>query len=132
YLGEAGMLACMAILGARVAIRHEKIIPKTPLSWAIIGFLFIGAVRLYCDLFLQLSPASAVVTLRDSATVYYALFFFVAYKVGTDPVGRRLLEKCVLISCIILFPVFIIQFFAFPDLFNRVTVRGYPLISHKG
>jgi O-antigen ligase len=42
------------------------------------------------------------------------------------------MERVILLSCIVLLPVFIIQFFAFPGLFNRITVRGYPLISHKG
>jgi O-antigen ligase len=122
----------MGVLFARVALKRERFLPGTPLSWAILGFILIGAIRLYCDLFLKLSPATTVVTLRDSATVYYSLFFFIAYNVGTDPVGRRLLERCVLIACIALLPVFIIQFFAAPDLFNRITVRGYPLISQKG
>ncbi len=42
------------------------------------------------------------------------------------------MEKCVMVGCIILVPVFIIQFFAAPDFFNRITVRGYPLIAQKG
>jgi O-antigen ligase len=132
YLGEAGMLACLGILGARLALNREQIFPKTQLSWAILAFIAIGAVRLYFDLFLGINSRQPLITLRDSAVVYYALFFFIAYKVGSDPVGRRLLERCVLIACIVLLPVFIIQFIAFPDLFNRITVRGYPLISQKG
>jgi len=132
YLGEAGMLACAGILFARLALKRERLFPKTPLSRAILVFLIIGGIRLYCDVFLRLSPATLVVTLRDSATVYYALFFFIAYNVGSAPIGRRVLEKFILIGCVVLLPVFIIQFFAFPDLFNRITVRGYPLISQKG
>jgi hypothetical protein len=132
YLGEAGMLVCLAILATRLALRREQLIPRTPLSWAILAFLGIGAVRLCADLFMHISPASTVVTLRDSAVVYYALFFFIAYKIGLDPIGRKLMEKCVLVGCIVLLPVFIIQFFAAPELFNRITVRGYPLISQKG
>jgi hypothetical protein len=132
YLGEAGMIACLAILGSRLALKRERFFPKTPLAWSIIAFLLIGAIRLYGDLFLKLSPATTVVTLRDSATVYYALFFFIAYNVASDPVGRRVMERFILIGCVVLLPVFIIQFFAFPDFFNRITVRGYPLISQKG
>ena len=126
------MLTCVAILGSRLALKRERLIRKTPLTWAIIVFLFLGGIRLYCDIFLHLSPATQVVTIRDSAVVYYALFFFIAYKVGLDPVGRRLLERCVLVACIVLLPIFIIQFFAAPDFFNRITVRGYPLIVQKG
>ena len=132
YFGEAGMMACLALLASRAALKRERVIPRTPLSLAIVAFITLGAVRLAMDLFLALSPASSIVTIRDSATVYYALFFFIAYRVGLDPVGRRLLERCVLIGCIALLPVFLIQFFIAPDLFNRITFRGYPLIAQKG
>jgi hypothetical protein len=132
FLGEMGMVACVGILGARLALKREQIFPKTPLSWAIRAFLFIGGVRLFCDIFLHLSPANTVTTIRDSAVVYYSLFFFIGYKVGQDRLGRGLMEKCVLISCIALLPVFLIQFVIAPDLFYRMTFRGYPLISHKG
>ncbi len=84
YLGEAGMLICLAILAARVALKREQLIPRTPLSWAILAFLGIGAVRLCCDVFLRQSPAALTITLRDSAVVYYALFFFIAYKIGSE------------------------------------------------
>jgi O-Antigen ligase len=132
YLGETGMLCCIGILLTRLALKREQLIPKSHLSMAIVVFLAIGAVRLCCDVFLHLSPATTVVTLRDSAVVYYALFFFIAYKIGSDAVGRQLLERCVLLACIALFPVFVIQFFAAPEFFNRITVRGYPLIAQKG
>ena len=132
YLGEAGMIVCLAILGSRLALKRERFFPKTPLGYSIIAFLLIGAIRLYGDLFVTLNPAPTVVTLRDSATVYYALFFFIAYNVASDPIGKRVLERFILIACAVLLPVFIIQFFAFPDFFNRITVRGYPIISQKG
>lgn len=132
YLGETGMLCCLGILLTRTALKREQLIPKTYLSKAILAFMGIGAVRLACDLLLNLSPATTVVTLRDSAVIYYALFFFIAYKIGSDPVGRKVLERCVLVACITLLPVFIIQFFVAPDFFNRITVRGYPLIAQKG
>jgi hypothetical protein len=131
YLGEAGMLACIGILASRLALKRERLFPKTPLSWAIVAFVFIGGVRLCCDIS-GLSPATIEETLRDSAAVYYALFFFIAYKVGSDRVGRRVMERFILIGFLLLLPIFIIQFFAFPGLFNRITVRGYPLIAHKG
>src|SRR5438270_2345096 len=132
YLGELGMITCLALLGFRLALKREHIIPHSTLAFAIILFFVVGMVRLYCDLFLHVSPAPAFVTIRDAATVYYALFFFIAYRVGSSGIGRRLIENIILIACIVLLPVFIIQFFAAPDFFNRITVRGYPLIAQKG
>jgi O-Antigen ligase len=132
YLGEAGMVVCLALLASRVALKHERLIPRTALSGAITIFLALGAVRLAADIFLKLSPAATMVTIRDSATVYYAAFFFIAYKVGFDPIGRRLIERCILAACIVLLPVFLIEFVLWPDLFDRFTFRGYPLIAQKG
>src|SRR5256885_9608733 len=48
YLGEAGMIACIAIFASRLALKRERLFPKTQLAWAIVAFLLIGAVRLYC------------------------------------------------------------------------------------
>ena len=92
------MMVCLALLLSRVALKHERLIPRTPLSTAVLIFLIAGAVRLVADLFLNLSPATTLVTIRDSATVYYALFFFIAYRVGSDPVGTSGLISS-LISC---------------------------------
>ena len=132
YLGELGMLACLALLGFRMALKREPIFPHSRLSFAIVAFIVMGLTRLGCDLFLHVNSAPAFITLRDAATVYYALFFFIAYRVGSSPVGRRLIENVILIACIALLPVFIIQFIVAPDFFNRITVRGFPLIIQKG
>ena len=132
YLGEAGMLACLAIVGARVALKRERLAARSALSGAIVVFLLIGAARLATDLSLDVNNAPAMTVIRDSATIYYALFFFVGYSVGSDAVGRRLVERCVLAGCVALLPVLIIQLFVSPELFTQITFRGYPVIYHKG
>jgi hypothetical protein len=132
YLGEAGMLACLAGLSFNFALKRDKPLPKSALCWAVLAFIVIGAFRLYFDLILHLNLAEPKVILRDSATVYYALFFFIAFKLGRNPIARQVIERCVLIGCILLIPVFLIQFFVAPDLFYHITFRGYPVILHKG
>src|SRR5438045_9195072 len=66
YLGEFGMMVCLALLLSRVALKHERLIPRTPLSTAVLIFLIAGAVRLVADLFLNLSPATTLVIIRSS------------------------------------------------------------------
>ncbi len=132
YVGELGMLTCLGLLGSRLALNRERLVPRTGLSMAIIVLLLLGAGRLLTDLTLNVNNAPTVTIIRDSAAVYYALFFFIGYSIGTNPVGRRLVERCVLAGCLALLPVLIIQFFVAPDLFTRITLHGYPLIWQKG
>jgi O-Antigen ligase len=132
YLGEVGMLACLAGLGFNFALKRDKPLPKSALSWAILAFIAIGAIRLYFDLVLHLNLAEPKVIVRDSAAVYYAFFFFIAFKLARNPVARQVVERSVLMGCILLIPVFIIQFFVAPNFFNHFTFRGYPVILHKG
>ena len=132
YIGELGLVACVALLGVRFALRRNQIIPKTALGWAILFFLMLGGIRLCLDTMFQPSFASSFTAIRDAATVYYALFFFIAFQLGQNPVARRILERCILVACVALLPVAAIYIFGFSDVFTKITVRGYPLISHKG
>jgi hypothetical protein len=132
YVGELAMLTCLGVLGLRFALNRESLIPKTGLSWAIFAFVALGGIRLYFDLVLGVSGGQTSLIIRDSAVVYYALFFFIAYRLGTQPPARQVLDRCVVVGCIALLPVVIIQFFIAPDFFNHFTFRGYPLIAQKG
>src|SRR5207237_5420838 len=91
-----------------------------------------GGIRLYFDLILGVSGAQSGLIIRDSAVVYYALFFFIAYRIGTQPPARQVLDRCVVLGCIALLPVVVIQFFIAPEFFSHFTFRGYPLIAQKG
>src|SRR5256885_5807437 len=51
YVGEVGMMACLALLALRAALKRERLIPRTPLSLAIVIFILLGSVRLAMDLF---------------------------------------------------------------------------------
>jgi hypothetical protein len=132
YIGELGLAACAALLGVRFAIRRSKIVPKTALGWAIVFFVILGGIRLSLDTIFQPSFASSFTAIRDAATVYYALFFFIAFQLGQNAGARRVLERCVLIGLIVLLPVAAVYIFGFPELFNKITVQGYPLVQQKG
>src|ERR1700736_924301 len=132
YIGELGLAACAALLGVRFAIRRSKIVPKTALGWVIVFFLILGGIRLGLDTMFQPSFAGSFTAIRDAAVVYYALFFFIAFQLGQNAVARRVLERCVLIGYIALLPIAAIYICGFSDVFSRFTVRGFPLIAHKG
>jgi hypothetical protein len=132
YIGELGLTVCVALLGVRFAIRRKKIVPKTALGWAILFFLMLGGIRLCLDTMFQPSFAGSFTAIRDAATVYYALFFFIAFQLGQNAVAQRVLERCILIGLIVLLPIAAVYICGFSDVFTRITVHGYPLIAHKG
>ena len=131
FVGEMGMVLCAAGLIVRLAVRRERFIPSAHLAWAIVVFLVLGGVRLYFDAVLRISGGRLVDVVRDSATVYYSTFFFVAYQLGRIPRSRQFLERCILWGGFVLLLLVPVLMFA-PHVFERLTVRGYPLIAQKG
>ena len=131
FIGEVGLAVCLALMAVRLAVARERPVPNTPLAWAIIGFLAIGGVRLYLDAVIGLSRSSPVTALRDSAAVYYAAFFFIAYRVGQQESERQLVHRWTMAACVLLLPIAVVQLLA-PDAFNAVTFRGVPVIFQKG
>ena len=132
YVGELGLAACVALLGIRFAIRRNKIVPKMALGWAVLFFLILGGIRLSLDTMFQPGFVSPTTAIRDAATVYYALFFFIAFQLGQNAIARRVLERCIFIGLVVLLPVAAVYIFGFPEIFNKIRVRGYPIIQHKG
>lgn len=129
FFGEVGMVLCLAMFGARLALARENPIPKTHLAYAIVAFLLLGGVRLYGDAILRVSNVSPTTAIRDSATVYYAVFFFIAYKIGGNGTARHFVERWMMIGFLALIPIVAIQMFS--GILQRFTIRGTPLIMHK-
>jgi hypothetical protein len=67
---------------------------------------------------------------RDSATVDYAFFFLVAYRLGSMPRARRVLERC-LVAAFLILPVVVLVSIFIPDKLMSIRLRGYPVIFHK-
>ena len=129
FFGEVGMVVCLALFAARLAIARENPIPRTHLAYAIVAFLIFGAARLYGDAVLRVTRVNPMTAIRDSATVYYAIFFFIAYQVGQHRAARHFVERCMMVGFLALIPIVAIQLFS--DLLQRFTIRGTPLIMHK-
>jgi hypothetical protein len=131
YLGEMGMVACLFLIGIRRALTRERVFPRIPLAWAIAAFLVIGGVRLYFDTTTASSHGFVMLAVRDSAVVYYALFFFIAYRIAQNASAKKFIERIMLVAFILLIPVAVIQIWD-PDILTKVTFRGYPIIFYKG
>lgn len=130
YLGEIGLVACAMMLVTRMALQRERLLPESPLGWAIFAFLLLGATRLFLDAVVRVGSADRITAIRDSATVYYAFFFLVAYRLGSHPGSRRVLERCLWAGLLALPFVVLIWMFA-PHWLMAVRVRGVPVIFHK-
>src|SRR5262245_20707207 len=121
YLGELGMLACLSFIAVRQTLTRGQLIPKIPLSWAIIVFLLIGGIRLYFDTVLPNSTSLVTLAIRDSAVVYYALFFFIAYQIGKNESARKFVERVMMAGFFVLIPVAVLVMWSNNTIFNKLT-----------
>jgi hypothetical protein len=124
---EFAMLVSAAIIGARCT--QQRILPLRSdfLNLAILTWIAISSVRLYADV-----RTFGLMALRDYATVYYAVFFYLGQQAAASATGRSFLRSCLVIACIglaVLFPLFI----KFPDVFfGFLSFQGAPIIFFKG
>ena len=109
YLGEISLIACAGIMFCRRAFTRQRLVPKTFLGRAIFFYILIGALRLLFDL--EKSDYQLTTILRDAATIYYALFFFVGYNLANHPKSRNVIDKAIVIGFVFLIPVFVISAF---------------------
>ncbi|MCX6955549.1 MAG: O-antigen ligase family protein [Verrucomicrobia bacterium] len=124
--GESALAAGLAAAILRMAFRQTAVVRRDLLNAAILGWIVLGAARLWPDF-----GAYGVVALRDFATVYYALFFFLAQSLATHPPSARLLRNTLLASFAILpFSYFI--FTHYGDILQPIMqFRGVPLVYYK-
>ena len=133
YLGEVVMMACFAIFLSKAAFTKSRFIPQNALGRTVLLFLVAGTVRFGFDVYAanpqSLSELKDIV--RDFATVYYSFMFFIAYNIGMKISSRRVFEKILLAAFILLIPSYGLQILN-PDIYNTFSVRGMPVIYHKG
>lgn len=110
FPGEICMILVLTAMAARYVVTRELPDLSGTLARTIIVFLFVGGVRLALDF--QVYQLDAV---RDSAMVYYAIYFFFGRQMSITPESRRLTEKCLKFSFLALVPISIILRYA-PDL----------------
>jgi O-antigen ligase len=124
FVGE--MLLALGGLGYlwRVGKGHFTLLPRSPMAWALFVLGTYALIRLPIDF-----RATGIMALRDACTIYYTLFFFIAYQLGQDDKVQRL-APVILIAMAL--PGMLLDFmlFAVPDIkgpLYSLTVRGNPL-----
>ena len=123
---EFVLLVAGGILAVQSAFRRELPVRRDVLNLALLVWIAVGGFRILFDF--RVHGFTAV---RDFATIYYALFFFVAQQQARDDAARRFLLGSLLVGTITLLPVFGL-FQLFPEFFlSTLTFRGIPLVFYK-
>lgn len=123
---EIALFAGAAATGLRTARRQTAAVLSDPLNFAILVWMLLGAVRLWPDV-----RVNGAVALRDFATVYYALFFFIAQALARHATSARLVRGALLGACAAL-PVTHFLFTHFEGFFlGTLVLRGVPLLFYK-
>jgi O-antigen ligase len=125
FIGEA--LLALGLLGYlyRVGKGRFSIMPSSPMAWALFFLGFYALVRLPVDF-----QTGGIMALRDACTIYYTLFFFIAYQLGQDDKVQRL-APVILVALAIPGMLIDLTIFAFPAIkgpLYSMTLNGNPLI----
>jgi O-antigen ligase len=110
YPGEVCLAAISAAILIRFVVTREWIDLSGFLSTCIIAFCVLGAIRLAVDFGFYRMEA-----LRDSAMVYYSVYFFCGRQLAQRADSKSMLEKCLRFSFIAIVPLLLVQRLA-PDL----------------
>jgi hypothetical protein len=123
---ETALLAGVAATLLRMAFRRTAAVARDGLNLAILAWMLLAAMRLWTDF-----RVNGAVALRDFATVYYALFFFIAQALAPHPASARLLRRA-LLGAVMVLPVTYFLFTHFEGFFMQtLQFRGVPLFFYK-
>lgn len=127
FFSELGLGFALFLVILRSSLQRELPIRKDWLNALLLLWLGLGAGRLMSDV-----RSHGFMALRDSAMVYYALYFFAAQNLAAHLPSRRLLHRAITITFGLL-PVFGLLSIASPAFFlSHFIVGGVPLIFFKG
>jgi hypothetical protein len=124
FVGEAMLALGMFGYLWRVGKGRFSMMPDSPMAWALFLLGSYALIRLPIDF-----KTAGIMALRDACTIYYTIFFFIAYQLGKDPKVQKL-APIILISMAL--PGMLLDFllFAFPAIkgpLYSLTIRGNPL-----
>lgn len=124
---EAVLLIGGTLLIVQSAWRRELPFRCDALNLLLLAWIAAGTVQVLLDF-----PTHRFVAIRDFATVYYALFFFLAQDVGRTASSARAVITAVMVSALVLLGTHLVydRFQGF--FFTTLTFRGSPLIIYKG
>ena len=116
-----------AWLLVQCAFSHRFPFRRDALNGILLLWLVAGTARLVFDVRLH-----GFLAVRDFAMVYYALFFFLAQQLATEPRARRFLLG-MLLAASVAQPLAAFLSATFPEFFYRTfALHGAPLVMFKG
>lgn len=126
FFGELGLGGALALCLLRGALERRLPWHREALGLALLAWLALAVGRMPFDV-----KSHGLVALRDFATVYYVLFYFVAREAATHEPSRRLL-RAALTTTFALLPLTTVAADLFPRFFlDTFVVQGVPLIFYK-
>ena len=127
FLSELGLAVSVALVLLRGAQSRILPVQRDWLNSLLLLWLVLGASRILWDV-----RNYGFMALRDFATVYYVLYFFVAQALAAHEPSRRLLHGALILTFGLL-PIMGLPGALFPEFFlENFLVNGVPLIFYKG
>lgn len=127
FAAEIALMVGVVILLFRAAVAKERVIRRDSLNVFVLLWLIIGGGRLPLDV-----RSHGIMAVRDSAMVYYALFFFIGQFLAADERARRWLSFALSAGLSVLVPAFIAYTIVPEWFYNNLLFHGVPLIIYKG
>ncbi len=121
YPGEVCLALVLAAMLIRYLLSRETPDLSGTLSSLILIYIALGVVRLSMDFSTYKMDA-----LRDSAMVYYSLYFFIGRELALRSDSKRILESCLRFSFILLVPIALIARFDQELLFSGALSLFFP------
>jgi hypothetical protein len=126
FVGEATLAMLVFFHFFRVFSGSARLVPPHRLTWPLLAFLVYGFIHLLVDM----REFPLLMVLRDTAMVYYALFFFLVYgSMQHKPTRDYILKVLPIIAGVsmILYTVTVFGRLSAP-IMNVTMIRGSPLI----
>lgn len=124
----AEFVLALALAWRIVRCAFERRLPwsGSAFDWVLLAWLVLGGARMLFDV-----RSHGMLAIRDFATVYYALFFFLVAQMARDPRSRRFLVASFTAGVLGLAVTYPLSR-AMPDVFLReLAINGLPVVYHK-
>jgi O-Antigen ligase len=128
YLGEIGLMICLAALFMRRAFTRERLVPASGLAWAIFALIIVGGFRFIYD---YRHSVNGIDVIRDFATIYYAFFFFITFTICRHPGSRLFLQRSITVALACAIFICPPSWFV-PSLYNYFVIHRQPFIAPRG
>lgn len=126
FVGEVGLVVVVLALLGRFVLARESIHLEGLLPRLVLTYLFVGSIRFAFDV-----QSYRIDAVRDFATIYYSVFFFVALQLGRQEHSSWFLGK-VLTWAFFLQTIVSVVAIVRPDWLEVIEIRGVPLLTQKG